>query len=207
MGILFLSLHNGCDRVRGTLFRPNSEINRIAPRIKPLIRVAKAPFPFARFHKSPKVGLIGFGMSGQVFHAPMINAVSELRLSKVVELHKEESKRTYPWVEVVTDIDDVLNDEAIDVVAIATPNSSHFELTKRALLAGKHTVVDKPFTITSHEAQQLIDLANQTNKLLSVFQNRRWDSSFKTVQQVINLNLVGELVEYESHLGTYIEDK
>jgi predicted dehydrogenase len=149
------------------------------------------------------VGLIGFGMSGRVFHAPMINAVSELRLAKVVERHTEESKRTYPWVEVVKDIDDVLKDAAIDVVAIATPNSSHFELTKRALLAGKHTVVDKPFTITSHEAQQLIDLSNQTNKLLSVFQNRRWDSSFKTVQKVINLNIIGELVEYESHFDRF----
>ncbi|NEQ25900.1 MAG: Gfo/Idh/MocA family oxidoreductase, partial [Microcoleus sp. SIO2G3] len=149
------------------------------------------------------VGLVGFGLSGRVFHAPMINAVYGLRLAKVVERHTEESKRTYPWVEVVKDIDDILNDEAIDVVAIATPNSSHFELAKRALLARKHTVVDKPFTITSHEAQQLIDLSSQTNKLLSVFQNRRWDSSFKTVQRVISLNLIGELVEYEAHYDRF----
>ena len=86
---------------------------------------------------------------------------------------------------------------------IATPSASHFELAQQALRAGKHVVVDKPFTLTSDHAQQLIDLGRQQNKLVSAFQNRRWDGDFQTVCQILRQGLLGRLVEYESHFDRF----
>ena len=150
-----------------------------------------------------RVGLIGYGIAGRVFHAPMINAIPDLKLTKVVERHGESSCQHYPWVEVVRHADDLLGDPAIDLVVIATPNTSHFELAQQALLAGKHVVVDKPFTTTSAQAQQLIELAQQTRRVLSVHQNRRWDGDFQTVKQVIEQGFLGRLVEYEAHYDRF----
>lgn len=150
-----------------------------------------------------RVGLIGYGVAGQVFHAPTIVAVPDLKLTKVVERHGEASRQRYPWVEVVKDADALFRDPAIDLVVIATPNSSHFELVQQALLAGKHTVVDKPFTPTSTQAQQLIDLAQQTKRVLTVYHNRRWDGDFQTVKQVIDQGYLGRLVEYEAHYDRF----
>lgn len=150
-----------------------------------------------------QVGLIGYGIAGQVFHAPIINAVSVLKLAKVVERHGEASRQHYPWVEVVKDADDLFRDPAIDLVVIATPNTSHFKLIQQALLAGKHVVVDKPFTTTSVQAQQLIELAQQTQRILTVHHNRRWDGDFQTVKQVIEQRYLGRLVEYEAHYDRF----
>lgn len=150
-----------------------------------------------------QVGLVGYGVAGQVFHAPMINAVPKLKLTKIVERHGEASRQRYPWVEVVQNIDALLSDAAIDLVVIATPNLSHFELAKQALLAEKHVVVDKPFTTTSAQAQELIQLAHQTQKILSVHHNRRWDGDFQTVQQIARQGYLGQLVEYEAHYDRF----
>lgn len=150
-----------------------------------------------------QVGLIGYGVAGQVFHAPLINAVPDLKLTKVVERHGDSSRQRYPWVEVVKDADALFLDPTIDLVVIATPNSSHFELAQQALLAGKHVVVDKPFTTTSAQAQQLIELAQQTQRVLSVHHNRRWDGDFQTVKQVIEHEYLGRLVEYEAHYDRF----
>jgi scyllo-inositol 2-dehydrogenase (NADP+) len=149
------------------------------------------------------VGLIGYGMAGRVFHAPVIASVHGLRLKKVVERHGEESCKRYPSVEVVRDAGALLEDEEIELVVISTPNSTHFDLATRSLLAGKHVVVEKPFTITAHEAQQLIDLARRQEKLISVHQNRRWDGDFQTVKMLLESKLLGRLVEYESHYDRY----
>ena len=150
-----------------------------------------------------KVGLIGYGMAGQVFHAPVIAAVPQLRLAKVVERRGHTSRERYPWVEVVREAAALFEDEAIELVVVATPNSSHFELARQALLADKHVVVDKPFTLASTEAQALIDLARQRNKVVSAFQNRRWDGDFQTVSQIVKQGLLGRLVEYESHFDRF----
>lgn len=149
------------------------------------------------------VGLIGYGMAGQTFHAPIISAVPGLRLKTVVERTGAKSKEHYPWVEVVQDIQSVLNDEAIDLVVIATPNATHYELAKQALLSGKHVVVEKPFTVTSLEAKELIDLAHQKKLVLSVYQNRRWDGDFITVKRVLENHLLGRITEYEVHFDRY----
>ncbi len=150
-----------------------------------------------------KVGLIGYGMAGQVFHAPVITAVPHLQLSKVVERRGDTSRQRYPWVEVVRDAAALFEDKDIELVVVATPNASHFDLARQALLAHKHVVVDKPFTITSEQAQQLIELARRQNTLISVFQNRRWDGDFQTVSQIVRQGCLGRLVEYESHFDRF----
>ncbi len=150
-----------------------------------------------------KVGLIGYGMAGQVFHAPVITAVPHLQLSKVVERRGDTSRQRYPWVEVVRDAAALFEDKDIELVVVATPNASHFDLARQALLAYKHVVVDKPFTITSEQAGQLIELARRQRKLISVFQNRRWDGDFQTVSQIVRQGCLGRLVEYESHFDRF----
>lgn len=149
------------------------------------------------------VGLVGYGMASRVFHAPVIQWIPQLNLRKIVERHGNESQKLYPTVEVVPDIAALLQDDKIDLVVIAIPNASHFDLAKQSLLAGKHVVVEKPFTVTSLQAQQLIELAQKENKVLSVHQNRRWDGDFLTVKKLLESNLLGRLVEYESHFDRF----
>jgi scyllo-inositol 2-dehydrogenase (NADP+) len=149
------------------------------------------------------VGLIGFGVGGRFFHAPVIQSVPSLKLKKVVERHGVESRKIYPWVQVVSDIADLISDEEIELVVITTPNSSHFDIAKQCLLANKHIVVEKPFTLTSLQAQELIDLAHKQNKVISVHQNRRWDGDFLTVRRLLDSKILGRLVEYESHFDRF----
>lgn len=144
------------------------------------------------------VGLIGYGMAARVFHAPFIETIPRLKLKKVVERRGEESRARYPHVEVVRDAAELWRDEGIALVVVTTPNDSHFELTRRSLLAGKHVVVEKPFTNTSGEALELIELARQRERLLSVHHNRRWDGDFLTVRSILEAGLLGRLVEFES---------
>ncbi|KAG6558090.1 hypothetical protein Mapa_000271 [Marchantia paleacea] len=150
-----------------------------------------------------KVALLGYGMAGKVFHAPVIAAVPQLKLTKVLERRTQESPKRYPWVEVVRDMNGILEDKEIELVVIATPNSSHFEYARQSLSAGKHVVVDKPFTVTSAEARELIELAKDRQLILTVFQNRRWDGDFLTVQNVVESKLLGRLVEYEAHFDRF----
>lgn len=150
-----------------------------------------------------KVGLIGYGMAGRVFHAPVITAVPGLRLAKVVERRADTARERYPWVEIVREVDTLLGDSGIELVVIATPSASHFELAERALLADKHVVVDKPFTLTAEQAQRLIALGGRQNRLISAFQNRRWDGDFQTVSEIVRQGYLGRLVEYESHFDRF----
>ena len=153
--------------------------------------------------KKINVGIAGYGMSGQYFHAPFIHTNDNFNLKKIYERKGDNSKKDYPYIEVVKDFTSIINDNEIDLVIISTPNSTHFNYTKEALSAGKHVVVEKPFTPTSKEADELIALAKKQNKVLSVFQNRRWDSDFLTIQKIIDGNFLGRLVEYESHYDRY----
>jgi predicted dehydrogenase len=149
------------------------------------------------------VGLIGYGMAGQVFHAPVIHSVPELRLKKIVERHGNQSKERYPRVEIVRDVSELLEDDEIELIVVATPNSSHFELARQSLMTGKHVVVDKPFTNTSAQAQELIELAKAQKRVITVHHNRRWDGDFLTVQKLIDGNVPGRLAEYESHFDRF----
>ncbi|MFC1862460.1 oxidoreductase [Thermodesulfobacteriota bacterium] len=150
-----------------------------------------------------KVGLIGYGFSSEIFHAPFIVSNPNFLLKLVVERHSGRSKYHYPWVNSVKNIEGVLSDSEIELVVVATPNTTHYEHTRKALLAEKHVVVDKPFTVTTNEAQDLIDLAEKKKKVLSVYQNRRWDGGFLTVKKVIESKILGRIVNYESHFDRF----
>ncbi|UII23419.1 oxidoreductase [Fulvivirga ligni] len=156
--------------------------------------------------KNIKVGLIGYGMGGRVFHAPLIHYVEGLELVKIRETRAENisiANERYPNAKIVSDAQEIIQDSAIDLVVVAVPNKAHYSLAKEALLAGKHVVVEKPFTVTSKEADELIALAKEKQKVLSVYHNRRWDSDFITVQKVLKDDKLGRLVEFESHYDRF----
>ena len=157
-------------------------------------------------NKEVKIGLIGYGLGGRVFHAPIIESIVGLKLYKVYETRPENVKHLkekYPSVTVVSKVDEILTDPDINLIVIATPNKVHYELAKRALENGKDVVVEKPFTVTSEEADKLITLSRASNRVLSVHHNRRWDSDFKTVEKIIKNNLVGDIVELEIHYDRF----
>ena len=149
------------------------------------------------------VGLVGFGMAGRVFHAPLIHANPHLRLTYIVQRHGEEAGKAYPHAKVLRDVDALWADASVELVVVATPNTSHFDVAARALKAGKHVVVDKPFTISSADADQLIKLSQENGRVLSVFQNRRWDGDFLTITQILREKLLGDVVEYESRFDRF----
>ena len=153
--------------------------------------------------KKINVGLVGFGLSGQCFHAPFISASENFNLLKVVERRENKSQKLYPHSKTVKDISDLYDDREIDLIVITTPTILHFDMAQKALLANKHVVVEKPFTMTSKEAHELIELAKKRDKMLSVYQNRRWDGDFLTVKSIINNKLLGKLVEYEAHFDRF----
>ena len=148
-------------------------------------------------------GIIGFGLSGKVFHAPFLHTLPGFNLKKIVERHGEESKKIYPYVEIVRDFHDLLNDPDINLIIICTPNALHFPMVKESLLAGKHVVVEKPVTPTSDEVEELIRLARSVDRKLFVYQNRRWDGDFLTVRRILDKKILGDLTEYEAHFDRY----
>jgi scyllo-inositol 2-dehydrogenase (NADP+) len=150
-----------------------------------------------------RAGLIGYGYSGEIFHAPFIKALEGYELSKVVSSNPTKVNNHFPQVEVVKDVTELLSDELIDLVIITTPNTTHHSIAKQALLAGKHVVVEKPFVNHAKDAEELIELAANSNKILTVFHNRRWDNDFLTVKQCIESGALGEIFMFESHFDRY----
>ncbi len=148
------------------------------------------------------MALIGFGYAGRVFHAPLIAATPGLLLT-VLGTRRPAAETGYSGVEVVADPLAAARHPAAELVVIATPNDSHVSLAEAALRAGKHVVVDKPFTITLADAQRLASLATDLGLVLSVFQNRRWDSDFLGVRRAIDERLVGEVVELRSEMSRH----
>ncbi len=149
------------------------------------------------------VGLIGFGFAGRTFHAPIIHAVEGLRLAAILQRTGNEAAQAYPGVTVVRTPQELLALPSISLVVIATPNDSHFPLGKECLLAGRDVVMDKPFAPTYAEAAELARLAEEQGRVLSVYQNRRWDGDFKTLQELIASNELGRVVSYESHFDRF----
>jgi scyllo-inositol 2-dehydrogenase (NADP+) len=143
------------------------------------------------------VGLVGFGFAGKVFHAPVIRVVEGLRLTTIVQRNGAPDPR-YTDVEFVRSVDALLA-RAVDLVVIATPNTSHHPIAKHCLLAGRHVVVDKPFTTTVSEAEELVQLGNERQRVLSAYQNRRYTGDFVTVQGVLSEGLLGRVAMFESH--------
>ena len=150
-----------------------------------------------------KVGLIGFGLAGQAFHAPVIRGVAGMELACILERRGSEAKERYPDVRVARSLIELLADETIQLCVIATPNDSHFELARACLLAGRDVVVDKPLTPTLTEAQELVRLAAERGRLLTVYQDRRWDGDFQTVRKIVKSGVLGTIVEYEARFDRF----
>lgn len=150
-----------------------------------------------------RVGLIGYGYASKTFHAPLISGTPGMMLAAVASSDENKVLADWPAMPVVSGPERIFNDPNIDLVVIPTPNDTHFPLAKAALEAGKHVVVDKPFTVTLSQARELEALAKSGGRLLSVFHNRRWDSDFLTVKALINEGLLGEVGYFESHFDRY----
>lgn len=158
----------------------------------------------ARTTQAPvRTGLIGYGFAGRTFHAPLIAAVPELALSAIASSKPDAVIADYPALRVVTSPQALIAASDIDLVVIATPNDTHAPLAEAALRAGKHVVVDKPFTLTLAEARHLAAVAKDCGRLLSVFHNRRFDSDFLGVRGVIDSGQLGRIAHFESHFDRY----
>jgi scyllo-inositol 2-dehydrogenase (NADP+) len=144
------------------------------------------------------VGVVGFGLGGRAFHAPIIHAVPGLRLAAILQRNGNLAQEFYPEAKVVRALDELLELKTISLVAIATPNETHFPFAKRCLEAGKHVVVDKPFTNTLAEASELVALAKKQNRVLTVYQDRRFDGDFRTVKKLISDRTLGRVVRFET---------
>ena len=153
--------------------------------------------------KTINAALASFGMSGEIFHAPLLNAHKGFNIFKILERTKNRSHDRYPSANIVRSFEDILTDDNVDLIIINTPDKYHYEMALHAIKAGKHVIVEKPFTLNVKEANELISLSKKTGKILSVFQNRRWDGDFMTVKKIINEGLLGRLVEYEAHFDRY----
>jgi scyllo-inositol 2-dehydrogenase (NADP+) len=145
-----------------------------------------------------EVGLVGFGLAGKSFHAPVIRAVPGLRLSAIVQRTGDEAAKLYPDVRVVRSLDELLAIGAIRLVVIATPNQSHFPFAARCLEAGRDVVVDKPMTTTLDEAKELYEIADRRGLLLTVYHNRRFDADFQAIRSVLGSGELGRVVRFES---------
>jgi scyllo-inositol 2-dehydrogenase (NADP+) len=142
------------------------------------------------------VGLIGYGLAGSSLHAPLIAAEPRLRLHAVVSRNPDRVQTDFPWVPVVSTPAELLDDPAVDLVVVAAPNALHHQLAAAALRARRHVVVDKPLTITSAEADDLIELAAQQGRLLAAFHQRRWDSDYLTVERCVRAGVLGQVSTY-----------
>jgi len=154
-------------------------------------------------HKPINTAMLSYGMSGEIFHAPLLTSHRGFRLVKILERSRDKARLRYPDVAIVRTLDDILFDKDIELVIVNTPHDSHYELTTRVLESGKHAIVEKPFVTSCPEGNRLIELASQKKRVLSVFQNRRWDGDFKTVQKLLEQGILGPLVEVEVHYDRY----
>ena len=133
-----------------------------------------------------KTAVVGFGAAGKFMHSPFIKTQpGHFDVVAVLERHRNESAALFPAARIVRNLEELLQIDELELVVITTPNDTHFPYSKAAMLAGKHVVVDKPFTITSGDALALIDVASQTGKMLSVFQNRRYVTDFITIAEIL----------------------
>ena len=148
------------------------------------------------------VAIIGFGLSGRYLQAPFFESNTNFNL-KIILSNTQNPQLVYPKVKVVKNIEVIITDKSIDLITICSPNETHYNYAKLALLAGKNVMVEKPFTVTSTEAQELISLAYTQKKVLTVFQNRRFDSDFLTVQKLIKSGELGEILNVEINYNRF----
>jgi scyllo-inositol 2-dehydrogenase (NADP+) len=147
--------------------------------------------------------ICSFGMSGRVFHAPFLHVSPQFQLYSVWEREKNLASKIYPGVRVCRTLEELLADEAVELVIVNTPNYTHFDYARQALRASKHVILEKPFTVTEAEGLELIGLAKQMGKKLTSFQSRRFDSDYRTVKRVVDSGVLGKIVEVEFHYDRY----
>jgi len=150
-----------------------------------------------------RVGLIGFGLGGRVFHAPLVSSVDGLDLAAVVERNSNNAAQRYPAITTYRSLEAILADPSLNLFVVTTPSGTHFQIARQILQAGKNVVVDKPMASTSAEIAQLMELTAAHNALLIPFHNRRWDSDFRTVQKLLHEDSLGRLVSFESRFDRW----
>ncbi len=150
-----------------------------------------------------EVGLVGFGLAGRAFHAPVIRAVPGLHLAAILQRSGNEAAEKYPDVRIVRNLDELLAIEEIQLIVIATPNETHYPFARQCFEAGRDVVVDKPFTTSLEEAVSLVQFAKNSNRLLTVYQNRRYDGDFQAIRQLIEAGTLGRVVRFETSYDRY----
>lgn len=153
-----------------------------------------------------KTGLCSYGHSGYAFHAPFLHVHPGFEFSAVVERSRHLAQQRYPSVKVHADVPSLLADTSLELIVVNTPNYTHYDFAKAALLAGKHVVVEKPFTVTVEQGEELIELAASKKLLLSVYHNRRYDSDYKIVRKVATSGWLGDILEAEFHFDRFKEE-
>jgi predicted dehydrogenase len=150
-----------------------------------------------------RAGLIGFGLGGRVFHAPLLSSVEGLEFAAIVERTTNHAAERYPGITTYRKFEDMLADASLSLIVVTTPNESHFQFARQALESGKHVVVDKPMCVTSAEIAELIQIAADRGVLLAPFHNRRWDSDFLTLKKVLDEGPLGRLVYLQSTIDRW----
>jgi predicted dehydrogenase len=150
-----------------------------------------------------RAGLIGFGLGGRVFHAPLLSSVEGLELAAIVERTTDHAAERYPGITTYRTLDAMLADPTLQLIVVTTPNDTHFDFARQAIEAGKNVVVDKPMCVTSAEIAQLIKLAAARGVMLAPFHSRRWDSDFLTLKKLLQDEPLGRLVYFESTMDRW----
>jgi len=149
------------------------------------------------------VGLIGYGLAGRAFHAPYVGATPGMDLRAVVTRDPAKVHAGLPSMRVVPDVAALLAEPGIDLVVVASPDALHAEHALAVLDAGKHVLIDKPFAATLADARRIAAAAEAAGKVVTVFQNRRWDADFRTLRRLIADGALGEIVQFESHFDRW----
>ena len=150
-----------------------------------------------------RTAVLGYGLAGKVFHCPFVTAVPGLQLSAIVARSGDAAAQAYPDARILRSVDDAFADPNLDLIVVGTPSDTHFDLAKAALEAGKHVVIDKPFTATSAQARELITLASARRLVLAPFHNRRFDGDFLTVRKLLAESTLGRVVTIESRFDRF----
>jgi len=148
-------------------------------------------------------GILSYGMSGRLFHAPFIETNTHFKLKAIVERHEKKAQKKYPNVLSYNTTDQLINDDEIELIIVNTPGNTHFDYAKQALLKGKHVLIEKPITPTLEQARILFDLGRAVDRKVMVYQNRRWDSGFISFKEVIESGKLGELIEVHLRFDRY----
>ena len=156
--------------------------------------------------KQLHTAFVGYGSGGRIYNAPILSSVPGFKVTKILTSSPGNIKAAqfdFPEAEVESELSNILEDPEIDLIILVLPNHLHYDFAKQVLEAGKHLLVEKPFTPHVKEANELINLAHQKNLVLSINHNRRWDSDFRTVKKIVENGILGRLVEYEAHFDRF----